>query len=77
MTFAMDFAAFDVLKRINVKPNEARTGAWEKAHDVFAKVAAGEFIPESWSEESTDDTSSNRAVPAFSVGRRKILDTFL
>lgn len=77
MTFAMDFAAFDVLKRINVKPNEARTDAWEKAHDVFAKVAPGEFIPESWSKESTDDASSNRAVPAFSTGRRRILDTFL
>lgn len=77
ISFAMDLLAFDILKRINVKPNEARSDAWKKAHEVFEKVASGGFIPESWSEEYTDDASSNRSTPAFSAGRRKILDTFL
>lgn len=76
MSFAMDFAAFNVLKRINVKPNEARTDAWKKALEIFESVARGDFMPESYrADDEADDASSNRAYPAFSVGRRKILDT--
>lgn len=79
MTFAMDFAAFDVLKRINHAPNEARTKAWEAAREMFAAVGRGEFIPESYqSEEEADDTSANRALPSFSetTNRRKILNSY-
>lgn len=76
---AMDVAVFDVLKRINVQPNEARKAAWEKAIDLFKEVAKGEFIPESWFEDETgeDDASSNRARPKFSSqSRYKILDMY-
>ncbi len=76
---AMDIAVFDVLKRINVNPNEARKAAWEKALDLLEKVGRGEFIPESWAEKETgeEDASSNRARPKFSnYARFKILDSY-
>lgn len=77
MTFAMDFAAYDVLKRINVTPNEARKAAWEKAHDIFQAVSEGKFIPESWQGgEADDDTKSNKAMPGFARQRHKILETY-
>ena len=77
MTFAMDYAAFDILKRINIVPNEARKAAWEKAVDLFEKVASGTFIPESWKdgEEEQDDTSANRAFPHFTPQlRHRVID---
>lgn len=76
---AMDIAVFDVLKRINVNPNEARKAAWEKALELLEKVGKGEFIPESWAEKETgeEDASSNRARPKFSDNARyKILDSY-
>lgn len=79
MSPAMDYAVFDVLKRINVQPNEARKAAWEKAIEIFEKVSRGEYIPESWSgsESEDDDTSSNKATPQFTVNaRRKILNMY-
>lgn len=79
MSPAMDYAAFDLLKRINVAPNEARKTAWEKAIELFERVASGEYIPESWSADETaeDDTSSNKAVPKFNGNaRRKILNMY-
>lgn len=76
---AMDYAVYDVLKRINVTPNEARKAAWEKAIDLFEKVARGEYIPESWSDdEGKGDVSSNRATPDFGKQtRRFILNEYL
>lgn len=64
---AMDLAVFDVLKRINVVPNEARRSAWDKAHELFERVASGNFIPESWSEDSKDEDTmrNNKASPRF------------
>lgn len=80
MTFAMDYAAFDILKRISHAPNEARTKAWEAAREMFMAVGRGEYIPESYQSEvgAEDDTSANRALPAFSetTNRRKILNAY-
>jgi hypothetical protein len=76
---AMDYAAFDVLKRINVQPNDARKAAWEKALELFEKVGSGAYIPESWSSDETaeDDAQSNRALPAFTDNQRyKILNSY-
>ena len=72
---AMDIAAFDVVKRINVDPNEARKSAWEKALELLDRVAKGEYIPASWSPEETpeDDTSSNKATPFFGDSRRRFI----
>ena len=81
MSFAMDFAVFDLLKRINVVPNEARTKAWEAASQVFRDVAEGKFIPESFHEDEeaeAADTDANRAVPGFSAktARYKMLNAY-
>ena len=77
---AMDVAVFDVLKRINVQPNEARKAAWEKALELFDRVSKGEYIPESWTADETgeDDASSNKAQPSFGTeSRRFILNEYL
>lgn len=79
MSPAMDYAVYDVLKRINVNVNESRKAAWEKAIELFEKVARGEYIPESWTEDETgeDDASSNKARPKFSDRQRfKILNSY-
>lgn len=80
MTFAMDYAAFDILKRISHAPNEARTKAWEAAREMFMAVGKGEYIPESYQEGEAvaDDTSANRALPSFSetTNRCKLLNSY-
>lgn len=79
LSAAMDIAVYDVLKRINVQPNEARKAAWEKALELMDRVAKGEFIPESWYESETGetDTASNKALPKFTdTIRYKILNEY-
>lgn len=79
MSAAMDYAAYDVLKRINVNVNDSRKSAWEKAIELFEKVARGEYIPESWSDDETgeEDASSNKAMPKFIPNARlKILNEY-
>lgn len=79
MTFAMDLAAFDILKRLRLEVGESRVKAWEKANDILMAVSKGEYIPESYipDGEEQDDTQSNRAMPGFSkVNRRKLLNEY-
>lgn len=51
---AMDWAAFNLLKRYNRNPNEARTKAYERAQALFEKVAAGQIVPEDFGEIPSD-----------------------
>ena len=60
---AMDYAAADVLKRINVPLNDDRRKARERAEDLFKDVAAGKYTPES---DGADDTASTDG-PAIEV----------
>ena len=60
---AMDYAAADVLKRINVPLNDDRRKARERAEDLFKDVAAGKHTPES---DDADDTASTDG-PAIEV----------
>ena len=60
---AMDYAAADVLKRINVTLNDDRRKARERAEDLFKDVAAGKYTPES---DDADDTASTDG-PAIEV----------
>ena len=60
---AMDYAAADVLKRINVPLNDDRRKARERAEDLFKDVAAGKYTPES---DDADDTASTDG-PAIEV----------
>ena len=60
--FAMDYAAFRLLKRFNVPVGEDRRKAYEDALDVFKKVAAGQMAVEP--EDEASDASSS-ALPSF------------
>ena len=60
---AMDYAAADVLKRINVPLNDDRRKARERAEDLFKDVAAGRFTPESDGADDAEPTDG----PAIEV----------
>lgn len=60
---AMDYAAADVLKRLAVPLNDDRRKARERAENLFERVAAGKFTPES---DDADDTASTDG-PAIEV----------
>ena len=60
---AMDYAAADVLKRMNVPLNEDRRKARERAEELFRDVAAGKYTPES---DGADDAASTDG-PAIEV----------
>lgn len=53
---AMDYAAADVLKRVNVPMNEDRRKARERAEELFRDVAAGKYTPESDGADGTEAT---------------------
>lgn len=75
---AMDYAAFDVLKRINMDPGESRKDARKSAEEFFAKLAEGEYTPEPYDPESgSEGGSSGLALPQFGKGRKKILNGYL
>ena len=59
----MDYAAFDVLKRVNVPVNEDRRRARERAEDLFRDVAQGKYTPEA---DGADDAASTDG-PAIEV----------
>lgn len=60
---AMDYAAADVLKRVNVPMNEDRRKARERAEELFRDVAAGKYTPESDETDGTEATDG----PAIEV----------
>ena len=60
---AMDYAAFDMLKRVNVPVNEDRRRARERAEDLFRDVAQGKYTPEA---DGADDAASTDG-PAIEV----------
>lgn len=60
---AMDYAAFNLLKRFNRNPNEARTKSYDHAQALFEKVATGTIAPEDYGEAPGD------VVPATTLAR--------
>lgn len=62
---AMDYAAFDVLKRLPVEVGAARVKAREEALLLFEDVAADKVTPESYIDE--EDGAIEEAFPAFSA----------
>ncbi len=54
---AMDYAAFDVLKRLSITPNEARSKARESAEAYFRKIGDGTLVPESYGSDETSGTN--------------------
>lgn len=73
---AMDVAAFNLLKRFNRVPNEARTKAYDRAQSLLERVAEGAVVPEDYGETPSEiDVASTLAKPAFNprprlLGRR-------
>lgn len=47
----MDFAAFNLLKRQNIRVNESRTLAYNRANQLFDKLASGDIAPEDYGED--------------------------
>ena len=63
---AMDLAAYNLIKRFNRVPNEARTKAYDHAQALMEKVATGAIVPEDYGETPSEvDVSSSLAKPAF------------
>ena len=62
---AMDYAAFDVLKRLPVEVGAARVKAREEALLLFEDVAANKVTPESYLDE--EDGAVEEASPAFAA----------
>ena len=58
---AMDYAAFDVLKSIDVPVNDDRRRARERAEQLFEKIATGEMSCESYTENGTIDEGKRPA----------------
>ena len=49
---AMDLAAFNLLKRFNRVPNEARRAAYDNALTLLKSIASGSVAPEDYCEEA-------------------------
>ena len=60
---AMDYSAFDVLKRLPVEVGAARVKAREEALLLFEDIAANKVTPESYGDE--EDGTIEEAFPAW------------
>lgn len=56
----MDYAAFNLLKRYNISVNESRRLAYDRAVELFNRIASGEITP-----EDAFNTVSEPVKPAF------------
>lgn len=61
---AMDYAAFDILKRLPLAVGEDRRKARESALELFEKVSQNKITPESYEEEALEEPQSH-ALPSF------------
>ena len=61
---AMDYAAFDILKRLPLNIGEDRRKARESALEIFEKVSQNKITPESYEEEALEEPQSH-ALPSF------------
>lgn len=68
---AMDYAAFNLLKRLRRNVNESRTRSYDRACSLFEKVASGEIVPEDYGEDPADvEPASTLARPSIMPKRR-------
>ncbi len=49
---AMDVAVYNLLKRFNRVPNEARRAGYDNALALFKEIAAGKITPEDYDEQA-------------------------
>lgn len=67
---AIDFAAFNVLKRLRLVVNESRTKAYDRACLLFEKVGSGQIVPEDYGE-TPSEIHPDTATPVPVIRRRK------
>ena len=65
---AMDYAAYKLLKRHNLKVNESRENAYNDALTYFRDIAAGKNNPESFGSAATE-TSGGPAIEVVTSSR--------
>ena len=61
LSYAMDYALYDVLTRLDKPVNEDRRRKREAAEKYLEKVAKGDLTPESYGEEDTEVTGGPAA----------------
>ena len=61
MSYAMDYALYDVLTRLDKVVNEDRRKKREAAERYLERVAKGDLTPESYGEEDTETTGGPAA----------------
>ena len=71
---AMDYLRYQILTREDLKVNESRTKAYDRACDLFNSIRKGEFVPES----DAMSTTSSELATAPATGRanpeKRLLD---
>ena len=68
---AMDYAVFNLLKRLRRNVNESRTKSYERACSLFEKVASGAIVPEDYGEDPADvQPASSLPQPSVRPKRR-------
>ncbi|MBR0197942.1 MAG: hypothetical protein IJQ34_07395 [Kiritimatiellae bacterium] len=67
ITPAMDYAAFNILKRLRRNVNDSRTKAYERACSLFEKIGQGLIVPEDYGEDPSE------VEPASSLAKASIM----
>ena len=67
---AIDYAAFNLLKRLRLVVNESRTKAYERACSLFEKVGSGQIVPEDYGE-TPSEVKPDTATPVPVIRKRK------
>ena len=71
ITPAMDYAAFNLLKRLRRNVNESRTKAYDRACSLFEKIGTGSIVPEDFGEDPAQvEPESSLARPSVAAKRR-------
>ena len=71
ITPAMDFAAFNLLKRLRRNVNESRTKAYDRACSLFEKIGTGTIVPEDYGEDPASvEPESTLARPSVAAKHR-------
>ena len=69
----MDYAAFNILKRLRLPVNESRSRAYDRACQLFEKVATGVIVPEDFGEDPASvEPASELARPAITRRERRL-----
>ena len=69
---AMDYAAVDVLKRLDISVNEDRRRARMRAEELFERVSKGDFTPESYAEEDIASPTGGPAITVITTARARV-----